>query len=84
MPAEIWRRNNFQVEKVIPTRKEIRFITLDPHLETADVDLSNNAWPRKPVRTKFQDLKEDRDKNNVVRELNEEKKTSPPSGGGRP
>jgi len=84
IPAEIWRRNNLQVEKMIPTRKEIRSITLDPHLETADVDLSNNAWPRKPVRTKFQIFKEDRDKNNVMRELNEEKKTPPPSGGGRP
>jgi hypothetical protein len=84
IPAEIWRRNNLQVEKIIPTRKEIRSITLDPHLETADVDLSNNAWPRKPVRTKFQIFKEDRDKNNVMRERNEEKKTPPPSGGGRP
>jgi hypothetical protein len=75
--AEIWRRNNIEVEKIIPTRKEIRSITLDPHLETADVDLANNSWPRKPVKSKFQIFKEDRDKVNPMREL----KDKQPSGG---
>ena len=28
------------------TPKEAVSITLDPYLETADTDLSNNAWPR--------------------------------------
>lgn len=58
IPAEIWRRNNVNVSKMIVTRKEIRQITLDPHLETADTDLSNNNWPRKPVKTPFQLFKE--------------------------
>lgn len=59
IPAEIWRRNNIQVGKLMVTRKEIRQVTLDPHLETADADLTNNHWPRKPVKTKFQLFKEE-------------------------
>lgn len=78
--AEIWRRNNLQVEKIIATRKEIKSIQLDPHLETADVDTANNVWPRRPVKSKFQIFKEDRDKNNPMRELKEKEKAAPSGG----
>jgi hypothetical protein len=67
--AEIWRRNALQVEKIVATRKEIKSIVLDPHLETADTDTHNNYWPRRPVKSKFQIFKDDRDKNNPMREL---------------
>jgi hypothetical protein len=78
--AEIWRRNNLAVEKIIPTRKEIKSIVLDPRLETADVDTANNYWPRRVTKSKFQIFKEDRDKVNPMREL----KDKPASSGGRP
>ena len=42
------------------TKKEIRSITLDPHLETADTDLENNSYPRRPVKSRFQLFKEGR------------------------
>lgn len=58
IPAEIWRRNNQAVTKMIVTPREIKSIVVDPHLETADTDLSNNAWPPKPVKTPFQLFKE--------------------------
>jgi hypothetical protein len=58
IPAEIWRRNNQAVTKMIVTPREIKSIVLDPHLETADTDLSNNAWPPKLVKTPFQLFKE--------------------------
>jgi hypothetical protein len=67
--AEIWRRNNIAVEKIIATRKEIKSIVLDPHLETADADTTNNYWPRRAVKSKFTIFKEDRDKVNPMREL---------------
>jgi hypothetical protein len=57
IPAEIWRLNNFNVSKMVFTKKEIAFITLDPHLETADVDLVNNTFPRRPVKSRFQTFK---------------------------
>lgn len=58
IPAEIWRRNNMKISKLLVTPREIKSITLDPHLETADTDLSNNSWPAKPVKTPFQLFKE--------------------------
>ena len=72
--AEIWRRNNLQVEKIIATRKEIKSLALDPNLETADADTANNFWPRRPTKSKFQIFKDDRDKVNPMRELKDKSK----------
>jgi hypothetical protein len=58
IPAEIWRYDNEKVSKLIMTDKVIAEIVLDPHLETADIDLENNAFPRKPVKSRFQLFKE--------------------------
>jgi hypothetical protein len=63
IPAEIWRRNNLAISKMIVTPKEIKAITLDPHLETADTDLTNNHWPPKPVKSRFQLFKEQKQPN---------------------
>ena len=54
IPAEIWRRNNEEVSKVFIFKKELTNITLDPFLETADVNLDNNNWPQKTHPTRFQ------------------------------
>jgi hypothetical protein len=54
IPAEIWRLNNYYASKLIMSQKEIRSITVDPHLETADVDVSNNYFPRRPEKFRFQ------------------------------
>ena len=45
-PAQIWRLNDKQVTKAFNSDKEIMSITLDPDLETADVDTTNNSWPK--------------------------------------
>ncbi len=60
IPAEIWRYNNFNVSKLIVARKEAKAIILDPNLETADTDLSNNFFPRRTVPTRFQIFKSGR------------------------
>ena len=52
-PAEIWRKNNKEVSKMIITKKAIKSITLDPYLETADVELSNNNFPPQITRSRF-------------------------------
>ncbi|WP_248723744.1 M1 family metallopeptidase [Seonamhaeicola sp. ML3] len=44
-PAQIWRLNDNEVSKSIASDKEIVGIVIDPDLETADVDTSNNKWP---------------------------------------
>jgi len=43
IPAEIWSKNNDYVTKIFITKKEVRYITLDPFLETADVNTRNNV-----------------------------------------
>ncbi|SNR37340.1 M1 family metallopeptidase [Lutibacter flavus] len=55
-PAQIWRLNDKEVIKVFPSNKAIKSITVDPDEETADVDLSNNSWP-KTTETKFDKFK---------------------------
>ncbi len=51
-PAQIWRYNDKEVTKVFPSSKAVTKITIDPDEQTADVDLSNNSWP-KNKETKF-------------------------------
>jgi len=54
IPAEIWKSNNYNISKVFFFEKEVISIELDPNLETADTDISNNSWPRKIVPTRFE------------------------------
>ncbi|TXE07159.1 M1 family metallopeptidase [Seonamhaeicola algicola] len=56
-PAQIWRLNDNEVSKAIASDKEIVSITIDPNLETADVDTSNNSWPRKETVSEFDTFK---------------------------
>jgi len=69
IPAEIWRLNNSDVSKLIVTKKEIRSITLDPHLETADVNIENNYFPRRPIKSRFQIFKEQQRPRNPMQEI---------------
>ena len=45
VPAEIWRKNPDQVTKLIMSDKDVTKFVLDPLLETADADTTNNVWP---------------------------------------
>jgi hypothetical protein len=45
IPAEIWKMDDKTVSKVFATDREVVRMVLDPYLQTADVDLSNNTWP---------------------------------------
>jgi hypothetical protein len=44
--AQIWRKNEKNVTKVFITDKPATSIVLDPMKETADIDISNNSWPK--------------------------------------
>ena len=52
-PAQIWRLNDKEVSRTIATEKVIKKIQLDPKLETADIDLTNNSWPKELPKSKF-------------------------------
>ena len=46
-PEQIWMKDDNSVKRVFSSSQEIINITVDPDLETADVDTSNNSWPKK-------------------------------------
>lgn len=52
-PAQIWRQNNETAKKVYATTKAIKQIQIDPKLETADIDVTNNTWPKVETKSKF-------------------------------
>ena len=52
-PAQIWRKNNDTAKKVYATSKAIKKIQIDSKLETADIDVTNNSWPKAEVKSKF-------------------------------
>jgi len=78
VPAEIWRYNQSAVSKMIVTKKEVASVTLDPRLETADVDTSNNSFPRRPAKSRFQLFKE-RARPNPMQELERKTTTGDPN-----
>ncbi|NER12441.1 M1 family peptidase [Leptobacterium flavescens] len=57
-PPEIWRKNDAEVKRVIASEKELAGIVIDPQQETADIDTSNNAWPKKEGKSDFDKFKE--------------------------
>jgi len=54
IPAEIWKMSEPTVTKVFVTDRPVARITLDPFMETADVDMGNNVWPPRPEPTRFE------------------------------
>ena len=54
IPAEIWKMNSLEISKVFAFDKEVTQIELDPFMETADTDRSNNFWPQKLEPSKFE------------------------------
>ena len=56
-PAQIWRLNDAQVSKIIASEKEIEKIEVDPDEETADIDTTNNSWPKRKKLGEFDSFK---------------------------
>ena len=56
-PAQVWRKNDLEVRKVLTSNKKILSIKLDPDKETADIDLSNNSWPKVESNSDFDNFK---------------------------
>ena len=52
-PAQIWRMNDQEVNRTFATKKAITKIQIDPKLETADIDTTNNSWPKTTEKSKF-------------------------------
>ncbi len=57
-PPEIWRKNDAEVKLVLSSQSELVGIVVDPKSETADIDPTNNAWPKKEMQNDFDKFKE--------------------------
>ena len=71
IPAEIWKKNDLEISKVFAFDNEVTQIELDPFMETADTDRSNNFWPQQLEASKFELYKyknrRDRPSNNPMK-----------------
>ncbi len=52
-PAQIWRMNDKEANRTFATDKAIVKIKVDPKEETADINTTNNSWPKEEVKSKF-------------------------------
>jgi hypothetical protein len=56
-PAQVWRKNDLEVRKVITSNKKILSVKLDPDKETADIEKANNSWPKQENNSDFDKFK---------------------------
>jgi len=54
IPAEIWKMGRKNISKMFHFEKEVKSVTLDPYIETADTDTNNNFWPPMSQPTRFE------------------------------
>ena len=71
IPAEIWRRTPKAVSKLVVTEKDkvLESVTLDPHWETADVDIENNHYPRRIIPSRIEAYKSKPRSGKVYRDI---------------
>jgi len=53
IPAEIWLKNDKEVSKVFVFKYKVKGFQLDPFLETADTNMSNNVWPARKTPSRY-------------------------------
>jgi len=75
VPAEVWRYAPKKITKLIVTDEPLTGITQDPYWETADIDNSNNAWPRKVAQSRLELYKTDNTKNDLMKDYRTPLKT---------
>ncbi|WP_323140274.1 M1 family metallopeptidase [Massilia phyllosphaerae] len=76
VPAEVWRYSPKKITKLIITDEPMVGLTQDPYLETADTDVSNNAWPRKATPSRLELFKSQREQNDMMKDFAEKLKTA--------
>lgn len=77
IPAEIWRRTPKAVKKLIVTDKSKNLVSvqIDPHWETADVDVANNRYPQQFIKSRIEAYKSKKRSGNVYRDIMQDMKT---------
>jgi len=75
IPAEVWRYSPKKITKLLVTDEPMVGLTQDPYWETADIDTSNNAWPRKIAQSRLELFKTDKSKDDLMRDFRTPLKT---------
>jgi hypothetical protein len=75
VPAEVWRYSPKKITKLIITDEPMTGLVQDPYWETADIDTSDNAWPRKPVQSRLELFKTQRPQDDMMKDYQEKLKT---------
>lgn len=57
IPAEIWRINENKVTKVFVKEKEVTNIMIDPDMDTADINIEDNIFPKVQQDSRFDEFK---------------------------
>jgi hypothetical protein len=70
IPAEVWRYTPKKITKLIVTDEPMVGLVQDPYWETADIDTSNNAWPRKVSQSRLELFKTERGTNDLMKDFN--------------
>ncbi len=69
LPAEIWRYNAEQVTRMMIESRRIAAISVDDAHLTADVDYSNNRFPPRIERSRFELYKSERKRRNLMKDM---------------
>ena len=69
VPAEVWRYSSNKITKLIVTDEPMVGLTQDPYWETADIDVSNNAWPRKITPSRVELFKTERGRDDLMKDF---------------
>jgi hypothetical protein len=69
VPAEIWRYNAEEITKLLIRPKRVASITVDERHLTADVDMSNNTFPRRIEQSRIELFKAKSKDRNLMLDL---------------
>ena len=69
LPAEVWRYSSKKITKLIVTDEPMVGLVQDPCWETADTDISNNAWPRKITQSRVELFKLERGAGDLMKDF---------------
>ncbi|QOL51535.1 M1 family metallopeptidase [Massilia litorea] len=70
IPAEVWRHSPSKITKLIVTDEPMVGLTQDPYWETADINVDNNAWPRKLTPSRLELFKSQREQGDMMKDFN--------------
>lgn len=57
LPVELWRKNEYEIQKTFIKDKEVTEVNLDPNFEFADTNMKNNSFPKTNNESDFDTFK---------------------------